>query len=300
MPPSARRLARALGAVLAVGVVAAGCAHAGAPAAAPPLAGPVPVLLRSADLHLPLDDYRTSVADSYLLSSAHRALLSACMHELGLDFTLPEAGPPPGPRTWTDRRYGLTDPAQAAGGYWAAERTGAVGRTAAAVRQRTGKVTPAEGAAVTGRGAPTVNGHPVPPGGCADEAERRLAAHDPAGADLQLGQRLDAQTFAESQRDPRVTAVVRQWSGCMRTAGFSYPGPLDPSADPRFRHALSRTEVAVAHADLACKQRTNLVGVWFAVESGRQQSLIDANRPALDLTRRATQAELAVARAALR
>jgi hypothetical protein len=290
------RLATALAVGLAVGSAAAGCARsAAAPAAAP--AGPaaaVPVLLRSAGLRLPLDDYQASVAESYLLARAHRALLSACMRELGLDFALPETGPPAGPRTWTDRRYGLTDPAQATRGYWAADRA-AGSPTAAAVRRRTAAVTAAEGAAITGRGMHVVNGRQVPPGGCTEEARRRLTADNPAGADLDLPAQLAGQSFFTSQRDPRVRAATQQWSACMKAAGHTYAGPLDPPADRRFQHALSQPEIATARDDIACKARTNLVGVWFAVESAQQRSLIDANRPALDLARRAYHAELAIA-----
>jgi hypothetical protein len=282
-----------LAAVLAA--VTAGCTQPG-PAPASPAAA-TPVLLRSADLRLPLDDYQPSVADSHRLIRAQRALLTACMRELGLDFSVPEPAPS-GPRSWNERRYGLTDPAQAAHGYWAADRTGTP-QTAAAVRRRTAAATAVEGDAITGRGVQVVNGRPVPPGGCADEARRRLTAGDPPTADLDLPARLAGESYHASQQDPRVRAVIRQWSSCMRTAGYTYPRPLDPAGDPRFQHALSPAEIATAKADVACKQRTNLVGVWFAAESARQRTLIDANQPALDLTHRAYQAELAIAATAL-
>jgi hypothetical protein len=82
----------------------------------------------------------------------------------------------------------------------------------------------------------------------------------------------------------------------MAAAGHDYPGPLDPPKDPRFQGAVATPlEVATARADVACKQRTNLVGVWFADESRLQLSLIQANRRALELGWAAFQAELAVA-----
>ena len=90
-------------------------------------------------------------------------------------------------------------------------------------------------------------------------------------------------------------AATRQWSACMAAAGYRYAGPLDPPKDARFQDARTPLEISTAEADVACKQRTNLVGVWFAEESARQRSLIEANRPALELARTAFRAELAVA-----
>jgi hypothetical protein len=250
----------------------------------------VPVLLRSVDLRLPLDDYYLSVAESQRLARAHRALLSQCVRAFGFDYTAPEPAQL-GPTTWTERRYGLTDPAVAASdGYWAS------GRAAAARAGRPpNTATAAENDLVTGNGPRVVQGRPVPPGGCAAEAGRRLTASDPAGADQSLAQRLGSDTFFGSQQDPRVRTVFQQWSACMKAVGYAYAAPLDPPKDARFQQAISPLEIAVATADVACKRRTNLVGVWFTVEASRQWALIGANRPALQLGRAAFQAELAIA-----
>jgi len=283
-----------VGAVTAVvaAAVAAATAGCGGPAAAarnPDQPDQMPRLLRSADLRLPLDDYYLSVAEGQRLARAGRALLNQCVRGFGFDYTAPDPVRT-GPRTWTERRYGLTDPAQAAGGYWAADRV-----TAATSGRPANTSTAAEGDVVTGRGAQVVRGRRVPAGGCADEAQRRLAAGSPAGADQTLAQRLGSDTFFGSQRDPRVRAVFSQWSACMRAAGFNYAAPLDPPGDARFQRAVSPVEIATARADVACKQRTNLVGVWFTVEADQQRPLVEANRAALRLARAAFQAELAVA-----
>lgn len=294
-----RPVVRRPAAVLAVAVlsVIAACGRSD-PAVPPGGADRPPVLLRSVDLRLPLDRYQPTVAETDRLARAHRALLSDCMRGLGLDYVLPDTGPPAGPRTWTDRRYGLTDPAQAAHGYWSATRT-ATNRTASAIRQRTARATGTEGAAITGRGVQVINGHRVPAGGCAEAAQRRLTGNDPPGVDHSLAQRLSSDSFTRSQHDPRVVDATRRWSACMLVAGFRYAGPLDPPADRRFQHALSGTEIAAASADIACKRQTNLIGIWYAVEAVLQAPLIASNQAGLDLARSAFQAELAIAGAAL-
>jgi hypothetical protein len=284
-------------AAVALAVATAGCAGpggaAGQDAGAPDR---VPTLLRSADLRLPLDDYLPSVADADRLARAGRALLRQCMHEFGFDYVTPELGPWAGPRTWTERRYGLTDPAQARHGYWPESRAAAArGAAVRLARRRAAAPTEAEGAALTGRGARVLNGKPVPPGGCAGEAQRRLTAHDPPGADQYLAQRLTSDSFFGSQRDARVRRATQQWVSCMKAAGYDYAGPLDPPKDRRFQRAVTPLEISTAGADVACKKWTNLVGVWFTVESTQQRSLVEANRAGLDRARTAVQAELAVA-----
>lgn len=288
---------------VALAVATAGCAGPGGGARLDPGAPDrVPTLLRSADLRLPLDDYLPSVAEVDRLARAGRALLRRCMREFGFDYSTPQPGPWAGPRTWNERRYGLADPARAAHGYWPESRAAAARAAAARAARRRAATAPigaaaaaAEGAALTGRAAKVVNGRRVPSGGCADEAQRRLTEHDPPGADTYLAQRLTSDSFFGSQQDARVREVTQRWSACMKAAGHSYAGPLDPPKDRRFQRAVTPLEIATAKADVACKERTNLVGVWFAVESTQQRSLIEANRGALELARKAFRAELAVA-----
>ena len=284
---------RAFQSAVVLAVTAVGCAGPGAanrhdPGPGPAAPGPVPVLLRSADLRLPLDDYLLSLAEANRLARGGRALVRRCMRELGFDYSSPEPGPAAGPRTWNARRYGLADPAEATRGYWPADRA------AAGLGRRPSGATAAEGAALTGR-VGQINGRPVPEGGCGSEAQRRLVANDPPGADRYLAQRLATDSYFGSQRDTRVQEVTRRWAICMKDAGYRYAGPLDPPKDRRFQGAVTPLEISTAEADVGCKQRTNLIGVWFADETARQRALIEANQAALHLARTAFLAELAVA-----
>jgi hypothetical protein len=278
----------------AVAVAAAGCAGTGVAAPAD-LDGSdhVPALLRSVDLRLPLDDYFPSLAENDRLAHAGRVLLRQCMRGFGFDFAAPDPPSSMGPRTWTERRYGLTDPAQAARGYWPQSRAAVA--LAGTARRRAPAAGAGEADALTGDGAQVINGRPVPPGGCTAAARRRLTAEDPPGADPSLAQRLLSDSFFGSQQDGRVHGAIQQWSNCMKAGGYDYAGPLDPPKDSRFQQAATALEIATATADVGCKQATNLIGIWFTVEAGQQVPLIEANRAALQLARTAFQAELAVA-----
>jgi hypothetical protein len=287
-PPYGHRLATVLaGAAVIIG--GTGCG-AGTPApAGGAAAAPVPPLLRTVDLRLPLDDYLMALPDSVRLARAVRLVQAGCLRRLGFPAAV-EPVPAVGPRSWNDRRYGLTDPAQAPHGYWPDSRTTPGSRPRSAAGD-------AEGAALTGS-VRSVHGRPVPAGGCAGEASRRLLGHDPAGVDRELAQRLSYASFAASRRDPAVVAATAAWSACMAAAGHPYAGPLDPPADPRFQGAFTPLEAATATADIGCKRRTNLVGIWVAAEAATQRALIADHRPALELARTAVTAELAAAAAA--
>jgi len=288
-----RRTWLAAGALAMLVLTGAGCAKPGTAASRE---APAPALLRTADLSLPLDAYQASTAEVSVLASGYRALLHRCMARYGFDFP-PPAGPgAAGPRTRNERRYGLTDPAAAASrGY----RYGNGDRPTEPARPARVALAPAEQAALTGQGGTKTAGKPGPTGGCADVASRALSARSPAGANTDLPQVLSAQSLTQSRQDPRVQAVTRQWAACMKARGYRYATPFEPAGDPRFRGPLTAAETATAKADVACKQQTNLVGVWFAVESALQRTLIDRDATALDLAVQATKAQLAAARAAL-
>jgi hypothetical protein len=269
--------------VLVTAAVLTGCSNT------PTTSGTPPTLLATADLRLPLDGYQLSPADARRLARTHRVLVMQCLNTFGLDPILP-APSDAGPRTANERRYGLTDPAKAADGYWARERTSA-GDPSTPDASLTTEV----GDVVSGRGARTVRGQPVPEGGCAGQARRRMTAGHPEGADIRLGHNLASIEHSATLEDPAARAATQAWSACMSEAGFTYTDPYGPPDDKRFRGALSALEIATARADVACKEQTNLVGVWWSIESARQATAVHANRAALDLTARAIRAELTVA-----
>lgn len=291
--PTAARWRPAL--ALALLLATAACARPAAtptPAPAPAAGGPVPVLLHGADLRLPLDAYLASVTEVAELGSGYRALVHRCMTGYGFDFPPAHLPASTGPLTRNERRYGLTDPAAAATlGYRLANGGGPARPGLPAL--------PAAGLdALNGAQGHLVAGRALPADGCAGQARRELTARVPQGADLTLPDRLARDSFERSRQDPRVAAAIQRWAACMREQGYRYATPFEAAADRRFRGPLSGAETATATADVACKARTNLVGIWFSAESGYQRALIDGNGPALALALAGLRAQLAVARPA--
>jgi hypothetical protein len=98
--------------------------------------------------------------------------------------------------------------------------------------------------------------------------------------DSELPGRLSAQAAELTQGDSRVVPVLAEWSRCMAGQGFQYKTPMEP---PKAKWPVppGASEIATAVADVTCKQKTNLPGVWLAVEHGYQQALVERNAAAL-------------------
>lgn len=213
-------------------------------------------------------------------------VISGCADTSGTAEGVVTATPnsPSAPRVpaGNERRYGITDLASAKRyGY----RVPAEPRRDVPDRASGG---PAETSALTGHGRRTVRGRPIPEGGCIGEAGRALGGSPDAG----LAQRLSFASYDRSRRDSRVRAVVARWSRCMAARGYDYRGPLDPPADPRFTGKADRGQIRTAVADIGCKDRANVVGVWSAVESAYQRPLIERYRGPLERVRRAEAVRL--------
>ncbi|HZN19305.1 MAG TPA: hypothetical protein VFB84_14180 [Micromonosporaceae bacterium] len=272
----------AAGAAVAALLALAGCSSAGAAEPAEPPIGEVPTLLASVGLRLPVEDYLPTAEQGDRLGAARLALIRRCMARFGIDYPVkPVPASGHGPRSLTDRRYGITDIALArTAGYGLGPRDPKL-----ATRPERPKIGPDGQTVLSGRGRSVVNGLPVPDGGCIAEADRALDQAVPAGTDVRIGNQLQLRTFEVSKRDSRVQAAFAAWSECMRGSGYRYGDPLTVMADPAFtgedpaqRGGPSPAELAVAAADIDCKARTNLVGIWFTVESAYQRREIDADR----------------------
>lgn len=252
---------------LAALAVLGGAACAGP--SVPHRAEPAPVPVAATHLQLPLDRYLLSVPQQERVGTARVVLLNACLreHSLPARVDLPR---PAGPRSWNERRYGITDRSLAARyGY------GLGGCDPRRLPPRHRTAVPTE---------------------CLAAARHRLAPV--AVPDPLLAQRLSAEGYGRSRADARVTAAVRAWSWCMRASGHRYADPLQPLGDPHVSGDGS-TAVAAALADVSCKTTTDLIGVWSSVEAGHQRRLIAAHGPALAALEQAIRRQLAAADAVL-
>lgn len=139
----------------------------------------------------------------------------------------------------------------------------------------------------------TYDGKPIPAGGCAGEANRTLGQADLTDEQLQLAGEISSESFFRAETDPRVVAVTKRWSGCMAEKGHHVRDPYDDDFD--IEGPITAAERRHAEDDVACKEETGLVDVWFDVESEFQQVLIQENLEALAEVQAAIDAKVAKA-----
>lgn len=201
-------------------MILTGCA--GASAGNEPEIGPVPTIRSNADvakLALPLDPYMDNLAFNVLIERASDVLAQRCMQRFGL--TYPSYRPVEDPnRPEHLRRWGIADKDEAA-------RYGYV--PAFVLEERMTQPPPA---APVSRDADAVaaglikeyHGLAVPDRGCFGEAADILngGTAPRVMGDVALPRRLADESYERSLADSRVKAAFREWSACMRRAGFRY------------------------------------------------------------------------------
>ncbi|MGY0466455.1 hypothetical protein ACW14Y_40245 [Kitasatospora sp. cg17-2] len=279
------------------------------PAAAPPpavVATPTPEPSQVAELQLPIAEYMLTPQQSAELKWLNTKKVAVCMKQYGFDLPIAPAPVVSASDSLLFRRYGLTDPASVSTwGYHLPKRDTATPRAT---------LSPAENALLLGRDATgkpltSSNGQAVPTGGCQGKVNTDLRSlqpggQGPGGGASQLAGQTKADSFSRSMADPRVKEVFGRWSECMRAAGFTAPNPVEAGADLPSVKAPEpdAAEIRMAQTDVECKTRTNLVGLWFAVEADYQKAAI-AQQPeafaALKIERDAQAARLAQQIAAL-
>ncbi|MFD8631387.1 hypothetical protein [Streptomyces sp. NPDC059533] len=237
-------------------------------------------------LTLPLDVYLLSAEDLAVIGRGRAAAMDRCLTRIGAQHE-PAVSREPRVRN-NERRYGMADAGLATeSGY----HVPSAGRP-------TEKYPPSIMAVINGETA-EYNGTPVPEGGCAGEADRELHENE-MQATLDLAQKLNMASYTKSRQDPAVTAVSKKWSDCMKESGHDYPDPLAAISDQGFRSAEpTDREKEVALADVRCKQKVNLIGVWAAAETAYQQQLIKENSAELEKGLAAKRATMSAAAAAV-
>ncbi|MFJ9472909.1 hypothetical protein [Streptomyces caniferus] len=262
-----------------------------------------PELLSSVDLHLPIETYLLSDADSEKIARAGVVLHKKCLRRFDLDYEINPPGPLTGPRTFMERRYGVTGKAEAAAnGYHLGDRdprTHPPHPPKLSAEQQQVLTGHAQEKAGKGDTALRVNGVTVPPGGCYDEAKRKLVGSGKLGSS-DVARQANFQTFTASRSVPQVKRAFEAWSSCMKGKGYSYPDPLAAISDRRFQgNSPTQLERRVATADVACKQQVNLIGTWFTVETSLQKELVARKRADFATALKAKNEQLAKAKAVL-
>ncbi len=307
-PVTARSIGAAVvAAAVVLGGAATGCAPSrpAAPSASVPSVGAIATLATADGQALPIAPYLISPDEDRRIEAARTALIGSCMKRFGFDYAPPALGEKPDLMT---RRYYLTDAASAAvRGYHRDDRPDggeqapppqAVSPEMQTVLGR-GRAAPAPDGSTAPAGG-TYRGIAVPEGGCLGEADDALAAGGGTIQDDPAASEINGRSFEASMADGRVKAAFADWSRCMKEKGHSYGTPVDAVSDKRWLSSPTATEpeIAAATADVECKRRTNVVGIWFAVETAYQSRDVRANLPHLQQARKAVDTALANAAAA--
>ncbi|MCX4853781.1 hypothetical protein OG426_55895 (plasmid) [Streptomyces canus] len=254
-------------------------------------------------LALPLQQYMQTFQDSVVIERAARSLETECMARYGFTVNFPPPGvnpPPNADDSNMPRRYGISDRAAAAKyGYELPPDT--------AQHPAAPDLTPAAIAVLTGRKAlnpraekapSTYRDRRIPEGGCQQESYDKLGAR----IDFTLISRLDHDSLAKSQEDARVQKAVKAWSACMKNQGYTVADPygafdLVPRSDGG---SVPQKEITLALADIDCKQKTDLVRIWYGVDAEIQRQQVEENQLALEQAREKNSKAVKAAEAALR
>ena len=312
MPAAPARRGIAAAALLAIGTLA-GCAHS-TPAEPPPAVTTIPKDVPASALHLPIEAYMLTPLEGARLGWEQDQALRACMARFGLDYPggspLPSGNDAGQEFAVMNRRYGIDTASTAAvWGYHphVARRVPSSTASSASAPLSTAQLTVLGGTDPHTRKPVTrFGGKALPAGGCQAEANALFpdtaSPQGPGTAPGQIVATLKSDSFAQSAADPRVTRAFAAWNSCMRSHGYHLP--LNPLEAPAGLHTLNdarpgRAEIAQAVADVACKQRTGLVDVWFAVESEYQVRDIARHQADLDTVKRERDATVAAIRSHL-
>ncbi|MGY0066890.1 hypothetical protein ACWZEH_08650 [Streptomyces sp. QTS137] len=257
------------------------------------------------NLTLPLEAYMASYEDQVTIEQAANDLQQSCMKDYGIDLTLPRAGanPPPSDNDANiERRYGITDRAEAEKyGYELPpalqEHTRQTLRDLSGVEVEvlTGHTKPelpkapegvkaGEPFANPGQGTKPAraehNGKKLKTGGCIGWSKDQLGVGE---ADPIVVAQLAGDSLMQSMEDDKVTKAIAAWSSCMD--GKGHTGLADPykamDRGVTIDGVPSQESIALAVDDIDCKKQTDLVKIWFGVESAIQDKQITDNKSPL-------------------
>ncbi|MFM9446392.1 hypothetical protein [Streptomyces acidiscabies] len=242
-----------------------------------PALGTVPKVMSPADVpSLPMNRYVLTDKEMRAYSQAQAVLSRRCMQRFGMSWLsdaqvtsdLPSLGADP-------TRYFTIIDAEAARLHGYGDPAGG----SAKEKDRAGYEPSAAERAVyngTAKGVTDTTGRPLRKGGCSAEVDAEMEKGGVRGVNaLAVGNEFYG-LYAKVQQDSRVSGAFAKWSACMKEKGFSYQNPHDAANDPEWETgAGTRTAIATAVADVACKQRGNTVGIWYAVMDAYQKAYID-------------------------
>lgn len=125
-----------------------------------------------------------------------------------------------------------------------------------------------------GEDVPIPSAAALPEGGCTAQVTEALGGERPETA-VQIA----GQAFVAADKDPRWGAAVASWSSCMRDKGHAFASSVEAVEKFRsVRGAPTPDEIAVAVADVRCKDSTRQVDTVVAVLNAHESATIADHR----------------------
>ncbi|MGW6722487.1 hypothetical protein [Streptomyces sp. NPDC054995] len=297
-------LPRIVGATALLALTMCACSTSGVGGGEPKLGSvPTPGHLDSARITTPLDAYLPSPEENYTLKKARVLLVNSCMRELGY-----AQNPQPLTRfsgkPYLEHGEFSVVPLDQAERYGYKQSPGDE-ESGAEAESRYGKsVTDVQGGLLSGK-ASTFNGKKVPAQGCEGEALRIITKGASTAEEVTLPDGSAAgsgkggfgegyaemvvssargKAMAKVREDSRFQEVTEHWSDCMEKQGYDYDSPSSAWNDKKWADATraGKQEIAVAVADMGCKQKVNYLGVGIAVETAYEKQVIEESAEVLE------------------
>ncbi|WP_053846932.1 hypothetical protein [Streptomyces sp. NRRL B-24085] len=228
---------------------------------------------------LPIARYSYTADETAAIESAQQVLTKRCLRTFGIAYEPPQREAETS--TSSDRRYGLSSASEAARlGYHPDMGPLPAGPDLPedALRVFYGN----RGAEPGSAERVVYKGREVPKNGCFGQSVAKLAEEYDSPAAAETARRISTQSYKDSLAEPPVKEAFRNWSACMRNSGFRYDSPLEPANNKEFqREDISKREKETARADVRCKEKTDLLDIWFKAESALQKAEIDKNSKSL-------------------
>jgi hypothetical protein len=301
--------AASVGALAAL-VLLTGCQHPSRPAASSPVpslsdVGSLPPvatarITSTRGLLLPIEKYDATAAERTVVGDAIALSVTRCMAGFGLSWS-PEPARFSTPVPQLARAYGVADPLTAASrGYHVP--TDSRPATAPSGQHLTPEQVRVYSGARDASGKPVAarfGGKKVPVGGCAQQGLVSIVADPDLDPDSVADQILISMG-ERARKDVRVVAAIAAWSSCMRRAGYQFSDPLEAAARATAAGPEpTAVEIRTAVADLGCKNKANLLGIWYAVDAGYERLAIRQDSKQLAAVRSAWRAAVLKAAALL-
>lgn len=241
---------------------------------------------------LPIQLRSFTLADARVVNVARFKAEASCLRSFGLTF--PDVSVAPLSQReiafQQNRRYGITDPAEASKFGYHLDPSVASGDGGTPLIEQLDDSQ--KTVLYNNAGVASFQGKPLAPGGCLGQATRSIAGNGEY-AHSELGATIAHDSFQQSMKDPRVTVAFAAWSQCMAGHGYHYPDPITAGSDPRWTGPhVADGEVTTALTDIGCKTSTNLVSIWSQVETELQTTMIAQNKAAVASNEAAFHAQM--------